>query len=310
MEGLESGELMDNLVAEQVSLRAEVVDSKDNIKKEKVVKEEKKDNATVKEETSTSEHSKEIKEEVKQEAGRMMNGDVSKEERMEIDQKQCDNQLKTETSMNCVDKNATDSDNLKNSEKQRNALEVNSGIQNTNETTPKIDGDDAASVLKREEISKVKNAMKNSPSSPLLDRTLVKTEEMNGSLFGDGEKFAKDGATLEKMDSEKLRNPKTETLPVLNGTPDVHSAFKVPEGSCGPTAAFHAKFDGSYSELFNNISKHEHHNATINNLSPVVNKSLNITPSKQDQQKESSFRSIDSMLGNNSGTTLLNVFHH
>ena len=80
-----------------------------------------------------------------------------------------------------------------------------------------------------------------------------------------------------------------------------HNAFKVPDGS---STTPHSKFDGSYSELFNNISKHEGHNKTLNNLSPIVNKSLNNSlnsPITTEQQKESSFRSIDSMLGVDSG---------
>ena len=280
-------------------LGTEVSTTKTKSKKE--VKEEK--NAMKKEgqNCDVKGENKEVKIEIKEE--NKMNGNVEKEEKMEVDQNKCDNEATKDIKWNCANNNTTDVDDLK---KGQNAVSTtNSGKHNATSdesssltTTNKMEN--AISLLKQEEISKVKNAIRNT-SSPLLDRSSVKSEEMNGTITGgesEGLKYAKEtiANTSEKKDSEML--------PLVNGNPE-HSAFKVPDGS---SPALHSKFDGSYSELFNNLPKHEgSHNKTLNNLSPIVNNALNNSlksPSKSDQQKEPSFRSIDSMLGADSGKRL------
>ena len=312
VEGLESGELTENLRAEQVLLGTEVSTTRTKSKKE--VKEEK--NAMKKEgqNSDVKSENKDVKIEPKEE--NKMNGNVEKEEKMEVDQNKCDNEATKDIKWNCANNNATDVDDLK---KVQNAVSTtNSGKHNATSdesssltTTNKMEN--AISLLKQEEISKVKNAIRNT-SSPLLDRSSVKSEEMNGTITGgesEGLKYAKEtiANTSEKKDSEMLYNSKSESLPLVNGNPE-HSAFKVPDGS---SPALHSKFDGSYSELFNNLPKHEgSHNKTLNNLSPIVNNALNNSlksPSKSDQQKESSFRSIDSMLGADSGKGLFPIHY-
>ena len=312
VEGLESGELTENLREEQVLLGTEVSTIKAKSKKE--VKEEK--NAMKKEgqNCDVKGENKDVKIEPKEE--NKMNGNVEKEERMEVDQNKCVNEATKDITWNCANNNATDVDDLK---KVQNAVSTtNSGKHNATSdesssltTTNKMEN--AISLLKQEEISKVKNAIRNT-SSPLLDRASGKSEEMNGTIAG-GEserlKYAKEtiANTSEKKDSEMLYNSKSESLPLVNGNPE-YSAFKVPDGS---SPALHSKFDGSYSELFNNLPKHEgSHNKTLNNLSPIVNNALNNSlksPSKSEQQKESSFRSIDSMLGADSGKGLPSIHY-
>ena len=310
VEGLESGELTENLREEQVLLGTEVSTTK--IKSKKEVKEQK--NAMKKEgqfNCDVKGENKDVKIERREE--NKMNGNVDKEEKMEVDQNKCDNEATKDIKWNCANNNAMDVDDLK---KVQNAVSTtNSGKHNATSdesssltTTNKMEN--AISLLKQEEIAKVKNTIRNT-SSPLLDRCSVKSEEMNGTLVGgdsDRLKYAKEttGNTSEKKDSDMMYNPKSESLPLVNGVPE-HSAFKVPDGS---SPALHSKFDGSYSELFNNLPKHEASHKTLNNLSPIVNKALNNSlkiPSKSEQQKESSFRSIDSMLGVDSGKCIFPV---
>ncbi len=328
MEGLESGELKENLQQEQVLLGSEVSPPKSEKEKTKGGKN---DNGVVKKESDEVKQEceeKQVKTEIKQEV--VMNGDVTKEEKMEMEMDQtCDKKVKVEASVissngdvEATKENNTNNANLNSEQtvasqttsgKNTNSSDESSSLTNATTTanSNKFEGD-AVDQLKQEELHKVRN----NPGSPLTPAQrkapppLIKTEDlMNGSV-GEGDsklKYAKDGvvtALAEKLDSEKMmRDPKRESLPLVNGNPDL-SAFKVPEGQQVSTPVFHSKFDGSYSELFNSISKHEAalHNRTVNNLSPIVHKSLNSSlkqesPAKAEGRKESSFRSIDSMLG-------------
>ena len=85
-----------------------------------------------------------------------MNGDVRKEEMMEVDQIKCDNNIKKDIKWNCANSNAIDKDDLKSGQ---NAAPNTSGKNNTTSddsssltTANKIENN-AISLLKQEGIN-------------------------------------------------------------------------------------------------------------------------------------------------------------
>ncbi len=318
VESLESGELQEVLEKEGVLLGSEVSDYKVKVKKEKNgVKSEKVDES----EKNQDVEMKDVKNVcVKEESTKLvgengksvMNGDVKPEEKMDTSNSseiKCD--IKQEDSRTC----ANSLEKMENLTKMEDTQKISGKLSDKSWTPNHVDKH-ALSLLKNEEIAKLKNCVKNVPDS-VLNSSLLKAESaLNGSICDESKMAlnltAKDKSeTLERLDSELLtKNARSkDSTHLVNGTMD-HSAFKVPQ-----TNSPQSKLDGSYSELISDLSNKCDSRKMLENLSPaphtVFNNSLNLSKhvrtksSADDQhhlQKESTFRSIDSMIAKTTGT--------
>ncbi len=322
VEGLESGELPEVLEKEGVLLGSEVSDYKVKVKKEKNgVKNEVKEEKTDESEKKQEEEMKDVKnicvkdesKEITGENGKsVLNGDVRLEEKMDTSNSteiKCD--IKTEdsgTRANSVEK-------LENLNKKEDSQKISGKISGKSLTPNHVDKN-MLSLLKNEEIAKLKNCVKNVPES-ILNSSLLKSESaLNGSICEDAKMAlnltAKDKSeVLEKLDSEMLTKNaiNKDSMHLVNGTMD-HSAFKVPQ-----THSPQSKLDGSYSELISDLSNKCDSRKKLENLSStpnaVFNNGLNLSKhdriisSAEDQlHKESTFRSIDSMIAKTTGKGL------